>query len=146
MSGPHKGSFSLCKKFTQLLTNEQETRKLRSHLFFSFFLVCVLIKLGRACGGVQEGGCCQSHKTTQWEFNQACCQRKKTHVKRDWPRSKYQVPPSKYWWIYINALWALHLLVIKFICRPPVPARRLTFLQDSSWAPFLIKKGAQRTW
>lgn len=36
------------------------------------------------------------------------------------------------------ALWALHLLLISFICPPPAPALRLTPLPESSWAGSLM--------
>lgn len=110
---------------------------------FIFFGVCVLIKLGCACGGVQEwGGCCQSHKTTQWEFNQACCQRKKTHVRRDWPRSKCQVPhlsPDEFtsapsglctcWW---SSSFAVHLFQHAGWPVSRIPAGHLSSLKGSS--------------
>lgn len=37
-----------------------------------------------------------------------------------------------------SALWALHLLLIYFICPPPAPALRLTPLPESSWAGSLM--------
>lgn len=141
MSGPHGGSFSPCRKLTQLLTNEQETRKLRSPPFF-FFLVCVLIKLERACGGVQEGAVAKATRQHN-ESSISLLPEKKTHVRRDWLRSKYQVlhlSPDE----FTSAPWALHLPVIEFVRLPPVPAHRLTRLHHSSWAPSLLK-GAQRT-
>lgn len=92
----------------------------------------VLMKLRECVAVLVVVGLLPKPQTTQWTFNQAAARKENTCETRLAP---LQVPtaPSKSWWIYISP-WALHLLVIQLIFRPPAPAHWLTHLCESSWA------------
>ena len=129
-NAPHRGSFSLWRGYTTADTwaNWESNAKLRGALgvFCTDRIrecVCVCVLWCR--------GCCQTHRQHN-ECSISLLPEKKTHVRWGWLCFKYQLPPSKSWWIYISP-WALHLLVIQLIC--------VHLLQHTDWPLSVIPAG-----
>lgn len=134
-NAPRRGSFSLRGYTTgDTWANWESKVKLRGDL-----VPFVLIKLEcvRWCRG-----CCQSPR--QHNEHSTSAARKENTCETQLALLQVPNAPSQSWYIYISP-WALHLLVIHFICSPPVQyidrhPQPHPHLCNSSWAACLTSE------